>query len=179
VSLAKVNYLLKAMIEKGLLKTENFLTSNHKAAYIYHLTPAGIEARARMTLPSWRAMLNDLASGDAGGDPEFVDWLSAESAFGRLSDVSLRRHWVDPTQPLEATVIRPSHGVLVTSATLTDPDFGDDPFHLARLRSATGRLETRSPMCRATIRAGRQRPCGRCSWPRAAGRWGCLPPFAA
>ncbi len=51
-----------------------------------------------MTLPSWRAMLNDLASGDAAGDPEFVDWLSAESAFGRLSDVSLRWPWVDPTQ---------------------------------------------------------------------------------
>ena len=106
----------------------------------------GLDRRARMTLPSWRAMLNDLASGDGGGDfggdPDFVDWLSAESAFGRLSDVSLRRHWVDPTQPLEATVIRPSHGVLVTSATLTDPDFGEDPFHLARLRSATGRLET-------------------------------------
>ncbi|HAJ02269.1 MAG TPA: hypothetical protein DCL55_03355, partial [Brevundimonas sp.] len=55
----------------------------------------GLDRRARMTLPSWRAMLNDLASGDGGGDfggdPDFVDWLSAESAFGRLSDVSLRR----------------------------------------------------------------------------------------
>jgi EPS-associated MarR family transcriptional regulator len=50
VCLAKVNYLLRAMIEKGLLKTENFLTSNHKAAYIYHLTPAGIEERARLTV---------------------------------------------------------------------------------------------------------------------------------
>jgi len=50
VSLAKVNYLLRAMIEKGMIKTENFLTSDHKAAYIYHLTPAGIEERARMTI---------------------------------------------------------------------------------------------------------------------------------
>jgi MarR family transcriptional regulator, temperature-dependent positive regulator of motility len=50
VCLAKVNYLLRAMIDKGLLKTENFLTSNHKAAYIYHLTPAGIEERARLTV---------------------------------------------------------------------------------------------------------------------------------
>ena len=50
VCLAKVNYLLRAMIEKGLIKTENFLTSDHKAAYIYHLTPAGIEERARMTV---------------------------------------------------------------------------------------------------------------------------------
>lgn len=46
VSLAKVNYLIRALIEKGLVKTENFLTSEHKAAYIYHLTPAGIEERA-------------------------------------------------------------------------------------------------------------------------------------
>jgi EPS-associated MarR family transcriptional regulator len=49
-SLAKVNYLLRAMIEKGMIKTENFLTSDHKAAYIYHLTPAGIEERARITM---------------------------------------------------------------------------------------------------------------------------------
>ncbi len=38
------------MIEKGMIKTENFLTSDHKAVYIYHLTPAGIEERARMTI---------------------------------------------------------------------------------------------------------------------------------
>jgi len=50
VCLAKVDYLLRAMIEKGLIKTENFLTSDHKAAYIYHLTPAGIEERARITV---------------------------------------------------------------------------------------------------------------------------------
>ncbi|MBW6487342.1 MAG: MarR family EPS-associated transcriptional regulator [Syntrophobacterales bacterium] len=50
ISLAKVNYLLRAMIAKGMIKTENFLTSEHKAAYIYHLTPAGIEERARLTV---------------------------------------------------------------------------------------------------------------------------------
>jgi EPS-associated MarR family transcriptional regulator len=50
ISLTKVNYLLRAMIEKGMIKTENFLTSDHKAAYIYHLTPAGIEERARITI---------------------------------------------------------------------------------------------------------------------------------
>ena len=50
ISLGKVNFLIKALIEKGLVKTENFLTSAHKAAYIYHLTPAGIEERARITV---------------------------------------------------------------------------------------------------------------------------------
>jgi EPS-associated MarR family transcriptional regulator len=51
ISLAKVNYLLRAMIKKGMIKTENFLTSDHKAACIYHLTPTGIEERTRITVP--------------------------------------------------------------------------------------------------------------------------------
>jgi hypothetical protein len=38
------------MIEKGMSKTEHFLTSDHKAACIHHLTPAGIEERARITV---------------------------------------------------------------------------------------------------------------------------------
>ena len=72
-------------------------------------------------------------------DPDFVDWLSAETAFGRIHDVALRRHWIDPTVPLEAAVIAPSHGVLVTSATLSDP-LQDDPFDLARMRTGSARL---------------------------------------
>ncbi|MHB8093075.1 MAG: MarR family EPS-associated transcriptional regulator [Syntrophales bacterium] len=50
IGLGKVNYLIKGLIEKGLLKVESFCTSEHKAAYIYHLTPAGIEERARITV---------------------------------------------------------------------------------------------------------------------------------
>ncbi len=83
-----------------------------------------------------------LAALDAGGDepdPDFVDWLSAEAAFGRIMDVALRRHWIDPTVPLEAAVVMPAHGVLVTSATLSDP-LSDDPFDLARLRTGAARL---------------------------------------
>jgi ATP-dependent DNA helicase DinG len=54
-------------------------------------------------------------------------------------DVALRRHWIDPTVPLEAAVIMPAHGVLVTSATLSDPN-SDDPFDMARLRTVSARL---------------------------------------
>jgi len=99
----------------------------------------GLDRRARMTLPGWRAMLAALEDGGGEPDPDFVDWLSAEAAFGRIQDVALRRHWIDPTVPLEATVIMPAHGVLVTSATLSDP-LGDDPFELARLRTGSARL---------------------------------------
>ncbi|MBX9576811.1 MAG: ATP-dependent DNA helicase [Caulobacteraceae bacterium] len=99
----------------------------------------GLDRRARMTLPGWRAMLQALESDVGEPDPDFVDWLSAEAAFGRIHDVALRRHWIDPTVPLEAAVVMPSHGVLVTSATLSDP-MADDPFELARLRTGAARL---------------------------------------
>jgi ATP-dependent DNA helicase DinG len=99
----------------------------------------GLDRRARMTLPAWRSMLQGLTEDGVEDDPDFVDWFSAEVMFGRVVDAALRRHWVDPTVPLEAAVIAPSHGVLVTSATLTDPAL-DDPFELARLRSGAARL---------------------------------------
>ncbi|RZJ06156.1 MAG: ATP-dependent DNA helicase [Brevundimonas sp.] len=99
----------------------------------------GLDRRARMTLPGWRSMLAALDVDTGEPDPDFVDWLSAEAAFGRIHDVALRRHWIDPTVPLEAAVIMPSHGVLVTSATLSDP-MSDDPFDMARLRTGSARL---------------------------------------
>ena len=99
----------------------------------------GMDRRARMTLPGWRSMLAALEEGGDEPDPDFVDWLSAEAAFGRIHDVALRRHWIDPSVPLEAAVIRPAHGVLVTSATLSDPS-AEDPFDLARMRTGAARL---------------------------------------
>ncbi|MBU1384520.1 MAG: ATP-dependent DNA helicase [Alphaproteobacteria bacterium] len=99
----------------------------------------GLDRRARMTLPGWRSMLAALDAASDEPDPDFVDWLSAEAAFGRIMNVALRRHWIDPTVPLEAAVIMPAHGVLVTSATLSDPN-SDDPFDMARLRTGSARL---------------------------------------
>ncbi|MEQ7156027.1 ATP-dependent DNA helicase [Brevundimonas aurifodinae] len=103
----------------------------------------GLDRRARMTLPGWRSMLAALQDGGDEPDPDFVDWLSVETAFGRIHDVALRRHWIDPTVPLEAAVILPAHGVLVTSATLSDPiaeASGGDLFGMARMRTGAARL---------------------------------------
>jgi len=49
ISLGKVNFLLNALIDKGLVKVENFKKSNNKIAYLYNLTPRGIEEKTRMT----------------------------------------------------------------------------------------------------------------------------------
>ena len=100
----------------------------------------GLDRRARMTLPAWRSMLRAIDE-DAEDDPDFVDWFDATFLYGRVVDAACRRHWVDPTEPLTAAVIAPSHGVLVTSATLTDAG-ADDPFALAEMRTGAARLPT-------------------------------------
>jgi EPS-associated MarR family transcriptional regulator len=50
ISLGKVNFCLKALIEKGLLKVTNFRNSKNKKAYMYLLTPHGIEEKASITM---------------------------------------------------------------------------------------------------------------------------------
>lgn len=50
VSLGKVNYCLKSLVNKGCLKVNNFRNSQNKLAYAYLLTPQGVEVKARMTV---------------------------------------------------------------------------------------------------------------------------------
>jgi EPS-associated MarR family transcriptional regulator len=50
VSLGKVNFCLNALIAKGCLKADNFRNSDNKKAYVYLLTPHGVEQKARMTV---------------------------------------------------------------------------------------------------------------------------------
>jgi EPS-associated MarR family transcriptional regulator len=50
VSLGKVNYCLRALVKKGWVKASNFKNSQNKAAYMYLLTPRGLEQKASLTL---------------------------------------------------------------------------------------------------------------------------------
>src|SRR6185437_12293194 len=50
VSLGKANYCLQALIRKGWVKARRFKNSRNKAAYMYLLTPRGIEEKASLTL---------------------------------------------------------------------------------------------------------------------------------
>jgi EPS-associated MarR family transcriptional regulator len=49
VSVGKINYCLQALIKKGLVKAGNFKRSSSRMSYLYLLTPAGIEEKARLT----------------------------------------------------------------------------------------------------------------------------------
>ena len=50
ISLGKVNYCLKSLIQKGFIKINNFKNSNHKLQYSYLLTPTGIEEKTKLTI---------------------------------------------------------------------------------------------------------------------------------
>lgn len=50
VSLGKANYCLKALVAKGFIKLENFRRSDNKLAYMYLLTPLGLEEKGRLTM---------------------------------------------------------------------------------------------------------------------------------
>ena len=49
-SLGKLNYCLKALKTKGLIKIRNFTTNPKKIHYIYVLTPKGIVEKTKLTI---------------------------------------------------------------------------------------------------------------------------------
>ena len=50
VSVGKVNYCLNALIDKGLVKIQNFRNNKNKRVYAYLLTPKGIAGKTEMTM---------------------------------------------------------------------------------------------------------------------------------
>ena len=48
VSLGGVNYALKALVERGFVKADNFRKSGNKVAYLYVLTPRGVAEKASL-----------------------------------------------------------------------------------------------------------------------------------
>lgn len=104
--------------------------------------PARARVEGAISSLGWRT---DLVSGwlamlaRVGGpaDPDFVDWLSVERFEGREYDIGLHRRWLDPTRPFAETVLKPAHGVILTSATLRG---GDLDWNSAQARSGSAHL---------------------------------------
>jgi EPS-associated MarR family transcriptional regulator len=49
ISHGKLNYCLRALIDKGMVKLSNFANSSHRFGYVYLLTPGGIAEKAALT----------------------------------------------------------------------------------------------------------------------------------
>jgi EPS-associated MarR family transcriptional regulator len=59
ISLGKVNFILNALVEKGIIKAKNFKNNKNKRAYAYFLTPEGIKEKAKMTLGFFKRKNNE------------------------------------------------------------------------------------------------------------------------
>lgn len=82
LSLGKTHYILKALLDKGMVKVNNFRRSDRKLGYLYILTPQGVRHRAQLTrdflahkqsqfesLRQEIALLEREASAGSAGDP--------------------------------------------------------------------------------------------------------------
>ncbi len=59
VSLGKLNYCLRSLIDKGWVKAGNFKKNKNKKAYLYLLTPGGLEEKAKVTLRFFERKLKE------------------------------------------------------------------------------------------------------------------------
>jgi EPS-associated MarR family transcriptional regulator len=57
ISVGRVNFCLQALVTKGLVKVNRFRSSSNKRAYLYLLTPTGLEEKARVTARFLRVKL--------------------------------------------------------------------------------------------------------------------------
>ncbi|QIG78510.1 ATP-dependent DNA helicase [Stakelama tenebrarum] len=104
----------------------------------------------RDTVTAWLALIGRIG-GPANED--FVDWLAVDRFEGREYDIGLHRHWLDPMQPFAQTVLKPAHGVMVTSATLRaggDWDVAEARSGAAQLASPADHFAAPSPFDYAT-----------------------------
>ena len=58
-SLGKLNYCLKALHAKGLIKMQNFKKNPKKINYIYVLTPKGITEKTKLTINFMKRKMNE------------------------------------------------------------------------------------------------------------------------
>jgi ATP-dependent DNA helicase DinG len=103
--------------------------------------------RAINPLGGWIAMLKTL---DQPTPDAFVDWFAIDRRGGDEVDVGMSRHWVDPTEPLALAIAGAAHGIVVTSATLTDGT-GDVEADWAAAEQRTGAIHLPSPALRASV----------------------------
>jgi ATP-dependent DNA helicase DinG len=97
-----------------------------------------LRKRADLMLENWMQMLGHLLEEP---DPQLIDWFSVEQSDGTEYDTGMHSHWIDPTKPLAAAVLRDADGVIITSATLKDrpPEVPDD-WSNAEMRTGAAHL---------------------------------------
>lgn len=79
---------------------------------------ASLDRRLTSVISPWIDMLQSL--NENAINPDIVDWMEIERIDGKIFDVGLHRHYIDPTKPLAESLKSQAHSVTITSATLKD-----------------------------------------------------------
>ena len=121
-------------------QTDPPLLDNQQIGRIEALT-GSLKRRVLLPLSAWIDMLESLLPAGALRDPAspMVDWLAVSRREGRITDIGMHRHWLDPTAPFAAAVLKKAHGVIMTSATLNDQGEHEN-WQTAEARTGAGHL---------------------------------------
>ncbi|WP_373087785.1 ATP-dependent DNA helicase [Sneathiella sp.] len=92
----------------------------------------GLVRRNSMNIAPWRAMLKEIAAPTPEG---FVDWFAIDRIAGRELDLGYYRSYIDPTKPFAEVILKPAHGVVITSATLRDNYEEEESWQAADMRT--------------------------------------------
>lgn len=92
ISLGQINYVIKRLLEKGLVKVGNFKKSPKKIGYAYLLTPNGIEEKSKLAV---RFVMRKL------GEYKRIENRIAEKLAGIEADVRRRIVFVGPEMVCE------------------------------------------------------------------------------
>jgi EPS-associated MarR family transcriptional regulator len=82
ISLGKINFLLKSLIEKGFVKASHFKNNNNKKVYLYVLTPHGIEAKLKITNLFLKRKMDEFEKLQQAIEQLKQEVLDAESELG-------------------------------------------------------------------------------------------------
>ena len=119
ISLGRINYCVKALLDQGWIKVTNFKNSKNKLAYAYLLTPSGIDAKTRITA---RFLKHKIAEYEAL--KQEIDRLQAEVAPAKDTSVALadKEHCNEPTTRRGPTASSPRSKPVSAADTLTQAD---------------------------------------------------------
>ena len=62
ISLGKINYCLKELKKKGIVKIRNFNQSKKKIKYLYVLTPKGLQQKTKITIKFMKQKMQEYES---------------------------------------------------------------------------------------------------------------------
>ena len=86
ISLGKINYCVKALLDQGWIRATNFKNSKNKLAYAYLLTPSGIDAKARITARFLKCKLDEYQALKAEIEQLRVEVRAADAPRAASSD---------------------------------------------------------------------------------------------